>query len=93
MKYAKPGGLDLSRRGLDRESRSLHMEKVSLDSRDFKQFEKWYLDKSQQSLCYKVSIFIFVSIETLDLNTLKKDISTDRENSISIGLNSRDLQA
>ncbi len=42
-----------------------------------------------------VLIIIFVSIETLDLNTLKKDISTDQEISISIsiGLDSRDLQA
>ncbi len=31
---SKPGGLDLSRRGLDRDSRSRHRKKVSLDDRD-----------------------------------------------------------
>jgi hypothetical protein len=60
----KGGGLDLSRSCLNRESRSRHLKKVSLDSWDF-------------------------------LDTLKKDISTDREISISIsiGLDCRDLQA
>ena len=32
-KKVKPGGLDLSRRGLDRDSRSRHRKKVSLDGR------------------------------------------------------------
>ena len=31
--FCKPGGLDLSRRGLDRDSRSRHRKKVSLDGR------------------------------------------------------------
>ncbi len=30
--YCKPGGLDLSQRGLDQDSRSRHLQKVSLDS-------------------------------------------------------------
>jgi hypothetical protein len=30
----KPGGLDLSRRGLNRDSRSRHQKKVSLDGRE-----------------------------------------------------------
>jgi len=33
-KKIKPGGLDLSRRGLDRDSRSQHQKKVSLDVMD-----------------------------------------------------------
>ena len=31
---SKPGGLDLSRRGLDRDSQSRHRKKVSLDGRE-----------------------------------------------------------
>ncbi len=164
----KPGGLNLSWSGLDWESRSRHLEKVSLNSRDFldtlkkdslkndistnldkvyaikslfvltwsrsrvetvktfltlwkrtsrlsrnsQQFEKWHLNKSRQSLCYKVLICLnfYLCLDWdswsqhfekghLDcwesLNTLKKDISTDQEISISIliGLNSLDLQA
>jgi hypothetical protein len=32
-KYFNPGGLDLSRRGLDQDSQSRHRKKVSLDGR------------------------------------------------------------
>ncbi len=32
--FCKPGGLDLSRRGLDRDSRSRRRQRVSLDSRE-----------------------------------------------------------
>ncbi len=92
----KPGGLNLTWHGLDQESRSWL-------SRNSPQFEKWHLNKSWQSLCYKVSIFLNFYLcldwdswswhfkkghlhcrESLD--TLKKDISTDQEILILIGL-------
>ena len=49
---------------------------TSRQSRFSRQFEKWHLDKSRQFLRYKVSIFIFVSIETLDLDTGREPVST-----------------
>ena len=74
------GGLDLSRHGLDRDSRSRHWERAGLDSRDFldslkndisTNLDNFYAIKSRF-----VSIFIFVSIETLDFDICREPVST-----------------
>ena len=66
---------------------SRQFEKRHLDSRDFlnslkndisTNLDNFYAIKSRF-----VSIFIFISIETLDQDSFKKDISTDREILIS----------
>ncbi len=74
------GGLDLSRHGLDRDSRSRHWQRAGLDSRDFldslKNDISTNLDNFYAIKSWFVSIFIFVSIETLDLDTGREPVST-----------------
>jgi hypothetical protein len=76
------GGLDLSRHGLDRDSRSRRFSKVDLDLMDildgfqklvstWRTFSTAQKTKSQHGLCPKISIFVKISIETLDLDTFK----------------------
>jgi hypothetical protein len=78
----KVGGLDLSRSCID------HVSIESLDRRDFLDTLKNDIltnhDKVNVINSHFVSIFIFVSIKTLDLDTLKKDISTCWDISILI---------
>jgi hypothetical protein len=80
------GGLDLSRRGHDRDSQSQHWKKVRIDGRDnLDNFKKLVstIEKSRSRSCLN-------SKDNLD--KFQKLISTDREISISIGLDrSRNL--
>ena len=96
---------------LDRDSRSRHWQRAGLNSRDFLDSLKnrsrlsrlvstVQKTKSRHGLCPKISVFVNISIENLDLDTFKswswhfqKLISTCWEISISIGLNCRDHQA
>jgi hypothetical protein len=76
------GGLDLSQHGLDRDSWSRRFSKVDLDMMDILNgFQKLVLTwrtfsivqktKSRHGLCPKISFFVEISIETLDLDTFK----------------------
>ncbi len=78
-KKNKPGGLDLSWRGLDWDSRSRHFKNMLRKSRHFekdiltvKKFLTLWKRTSRQSLCPKVLIVFNVLIETLDLNSFKR---------------------
>ncbi len=77
-----PGGLDLSRHGLNRDSRSRRFSKVDLGMMDildgfqklvstWKTFSTVQKTKSWQGLSSKISIFFEISMETLDLDTFK----------------------
>jgi hypothetical protein len=93
----KVGGLNLSRRGLDRDSRSRHRKKVSLDGRE-------NLDKNLDVSKSQLKNLDFKNLDRekkkvdLDrrenLDNLKKLVSTRRtfSISISIGLDCRDPQ-
>jgi hypothetical protein len=88
--FCSLGGLDLSRLGLDRHSRSRQFEKVDLDVTDnldtlkklvstlrtFSTVQKPSLKSLDYSKNRDFSIFVEISIETLDLDSLKKLIST-----------------
>ncbi len=105
-KLGKPGGLDLSGRDLDRDSRSRHFKKSILTveifstvkksrswwSRFSGHFEKWHLDKSRQSLRPKVSIFK-MSRSRLSIKTFPKACLDTLKNNISTCVDCRDLQA
>ncbi len=88
-KPIKGRGLDLSQLWLNWESLSWQFEKGHLDSSKTKSHSLDY-PKNQD-----FSIFVEISIESLDIDSLKKDISTCRDImiSISIALNCRDPQA
>ncbi len=70
------GGLDLSRHGLDRDSRSRHKKKSVSTVEIFSTVQKPSLDSLDYSKNQDFSIFVEISIESLDLDSLKKDIST-----------------
>ncbi len=56
-----------------------YLDRESQQSRLSWHFEKWHLDKSQQSLCYKVLICLhfYLCLDwVLNFDTLKKDILT-----------------
>ncbi len=83
------GGLDLSQHGLDQDSRSRQFEKVDLDVKDnlntlkklvstlrtFSTVQKPSLDSPDYSKNQDFSIFVEISIESLDLDSLKRSIS------------------
>ncbi len=68
--FFKPGGLNLSRHGLDRDSRSRHF---------YKSFSTALKSRSRRTLCSKISIFVKISIETLNLDTYKSRSQLSRK--------------
>ena len=60
--YYKPGGLDLSRRGLDRDSWSRHCQEVSLDDREnLDSFKKLVSTIKKSRFCLEITIQIQIS--------------------------------
>ncbi len=78
----KPGGLDLSRRGLDRDSRSWHWQRVSLDSQEnLVNFKKLVLTIEKSRLRSRNLDFVSTTPSSL------KSLNLDTKDSLDLNLN------